>query len=201
MTQTVTADTVLDMSATEPISAAEPLAESAAITVTALTEPLTDTVGIEDVSGATEPLTDTIQAEVGPGAELAVLEAAMVEAVNAERAAHGLSPYRLDEMMTAVARAHAQDMAARDYLGHTSPEGERVRDRLRAAGLDLDRAGENYYVSTRPLDEAVAHTLSWFMSDAPHRNNLLHEHYTRIGVGVAYQSPGWYIFVLDFAED
>jgi uncharacterized protein YkwD len=86
-------------------------------------------------------------------------------------------------------------------VGHTSPEGKRVRDRLRDAGVDLDRAGENYYVTTRPAEEAVAHTLSWFMGDPPHRNNLLHDYYTRVGVGVAYKPSGWYIFVLDFAAD
>ena len=72
---------------------------------------------------------------------------------------------------------------------------------LRDAGMELDRAGENYYVTTRPAEEAVAHTLNWFMDDPPHRNNILHEYYTRFGVGVAYRPPGWYIFVLDFAGD
>ena len=125
----------------------------------------------------------------------------MVEAVNAERAAHGLPAYRVDDALAAVAHAHAQDMAERDYVGHTSPEGKRVRDRLRDAGMDLDRAGENYYVTNRPAEEAVAYTLSWFMGDPPHRDNILHDFYTRIGVGVAYGPPGWYIFVLDFAGD
>jgi len=200
MTQTDTADMVLEMSATEPRSAAQPLAETPAITETVLTEPMTDTVGIDQVP-APEPLTDTAQAEASPAAELAMLEAAMLEAVNAEREAHGLPAYRLDDTLAAVARAHAQDMVAREYVGHTSPEGERVRGRLRDVGMDLDRVGENYYVTTQPVEEAVAHTLSWFMGDPPHRNNVLHDHYTRIGVGVAYKPAGWYIFVLDFAGD
>jgi uncharacterized protein YkwD len=125
----------------------------------------------------------------------------MVRAVNAEREARGLPAYRVDETLAAVARAHAQDMVARDYVGHTSPEGKRVRDRLRDAGLDLDRAGENYYVTTRRAEEAVANTLAWFMGDPSHRDNVLHGYYTRIGVGVAYRPPGWYVFVLDFAGD
>ena len=200
VTQTDTADMVLEMSATEPSSAAQPLAETPAITETVLTEPMTDSAGIDQVP-APEPLTDAAQAEAGPAAELAMLEAAMLEAVNAEREAHGLPAYRSDDTLAAVARAHAQDMVARDYVGHTSPEGERVRGRLRDVGMDLDRAGENYYVTTRPAEEAVAHTLSWFMGDPPHQNNILHDYYTRIGVGVAYKPPGWYIFVLDFAGD
>jgi uncharacterized protein YkwD len=200
MTQTDAADIVLEISATEPISATELLAETPVITKTALAEPMTDTMGVEQVP-APEPSTDTTPTEAGAAAELAILEAAMLEAVNAEREAHGLPPYRLDEMLAAVARAHAQDMVARDYVGHTSPEGERVRGRLRDAGMDLDRAGENYYVTTRPAEQAVARTLNWFLDDPPHRRNILHDYYTRIGVGVAYKPTGWYIFVLDFAGD
>jgi uncharacterized protein YkwD len=169
-----------------PVSATQPLTQTAAPT-----EVVTDTAEIE---GAPTPV-------ASPAAELVGLEAAMLAAVNAEREARGLPPYRLDDTLATVARAHAEDMVARDYVGHTSPEGKRVRDRLRDAGLDLDRAGENYYVTTRPAEEAVAHTLGWFMDDPPHRNNILHGYYTRIGVGVAYRPPGWYIFVLDFAGD
>jgi uncharacterized protein YkwD len=168
-----------------PMNASEALTQTAVLSETAPTEVMTGTAGIE----------------AGPAPELVALEAAMVTAVNAEREARGLPPYRVDDTLTAVARAHAQDMVARDYVGHGSPEGKRVRDRLRDAGLDLDRGGENYYVSTQSAEEAVAHTLSWFMDDPPHRNNILHGYYTRMGVGVAYRSPGWYIFVLDFAGD
>lgn len=169
-------------------------------------ELVTGTASIEqpppaDGLAASEALTDTVQAEAGPTAEVVALEVAMVAAVNAEREARGLPAYRVDETLAAVARAHAQDMVARDYVGHTSPEGKRVRDRLRDVGLNLDRAGENYYVTTRPAEEAVSITLAWFMGDPSHRDNVLHDHYTRIGVGVAYRPPGWYIFVLDFAGD
>jgi uncharacterized protein YkwD len=187
-----------EMTITQAISAASPLTDTAAITAAVPTAPLTATAGIEEPA-TTEPLTDTAQAEVSP--ELAALEEAMVAAVNAEREAHGLSAYRVDDTLSSVARAHAQDMVARDYVGHTSPEGKRVGDRLRDAGMGLDRVGENYYVTTRPAEEAVAYTLAWFMGDPPHRNNILHDYYTRIGVGVAYGPPGWYIFVLDFTGD
>jgi uncharacterized protein YkwD len=162
-------------------------------------EPVTGRVGIEEVPP--ESLTDAARAEAGPAEELATLAAAMLEAVNAEREAHGLPAYQADDALAGVARSHAQDMTARDYVGHTSPEGKRVRDRLRDVGVDLDRVGENYYVTTRPAEQAVAHTLSWFLDDLPHRRNILHDYYTRIGVGVAYKPTGWYIFVLDFAGD
>ncbi len=188
---------------TEPIWPTSPLSGTGTADVVppmSTSEALTQTAVLSETA-PTEVVTGTAESEAVPVPELVALEEAMVTAVNAEREAHGLPPYRVDDTLAAVARAHAQDMVARDYIGHSSPEGKRVRDRLRDAGLDLDRAGENYYVTTRPAEEAVAHTLSWFMDDPPHRNNILHGYYTRMGVGVASRSPGWYIFVLDFAGD
>jgi uncharacterized protein YkwD len=195
ITRTDTAGLAPDMSATEPISAAGSLAETPAISETVPSEPTPDLAEIEEAL-APEAATDA-----DPAADLVALESAMLQAVNTERAKYGLPAYQVDDTLAAVARAHAQDMVERDYVGHSSPEGERVRERLRDVGLNLARAGENYYVTTRPAEEAVAYTLAWFMGDPPHRHNILHAYYTRIGIGVAYESPGWYIFVLDFAGD
>lgn len=125
----------------------------------------------------------------------------MVTLINAERQKQGLSPYRVDKELTMIARAHAQDMVDRDYLNHVTPEGRTLRDRLREGGLEPYWAGENFALSVRPADEAVQEVLDWFMSDQPHRDNLLTTFYDRVGVGVAEKPPGWYIFVLDFAGD
>jgi uncharacterized protein YkwD len=195
ITQTGTAGLAPEMSATEPISVAEPLAETPVISETVPSEPMPDQAEIE------EALAPEVATDADPAAELAALESAMLQAINTERAKYGLPAYQVDDTLAAVARAHAQDMVGRDYVGHTSPEGEDVRDRLHDVGLELARAGENYYVTTRPAEEAVTYTLAWFMGDPPHRRNILHGYYTRIGIGVAYKSPGWYIFVLDFAGD
>jgi len=35
----------------------------------------------------------------------------------------------------------------------------------------------------------------------PYRRNILHQHFSRIGVGVAQEPAGWYTFVLVFAGD
>jgi uncharacterized protein YkwD len=125
----------------------------------------------------------------------------MLDAVNMERLKHGLSPYQVDAHLADVARAHAQDMVARDYFGHGTPEGDTLRDRLRQEGLDPYWTGENFLRTVRPADEAVKYAIEWFMADAPHRKNILHTHYDRIGVGVAEGPPGWYTFVLDFAGE
>jgi uncharacterized protein YkwD len=98
-----------------------------------------------------------------------------------------------------VARAHAHDIAARGYASHVTPEGKTLRDRLEGAGLFPGWAGENYCLSHRPTDEAVATALVWYMRDPPHRDNILHKRYTCLGVGVAQKPQGSYVLVLDFA--
>ena len=123
----------------------------------------------------------------------------MVDAVNAERQARGLPVYQADADLAAVARAHAQDMANRGYMGHVTPEGQTYRDRLKENGIEPYWAGENFIYVVRPATETVPYAIAWFMDDPPHRDNILSAHYTRIGVGVAGGPEKGYIFVLDFA--
>ena len=61
--------------------------------------------------------------------------------------------------------------------------------------------GENIYLSVKPESQAVQAAIGWFMGDPPHRRNILHQHFSRIGVGVAQEPEGWYTFVLVFAGD
>lgn len=129
------------------------------------------------------------------------LEQSMIEAVNAQRQVHGYTPYKVDQQLTLMAWSRAQDMVKRGYFSHVTPEGTTLRDRFREQGLSAVRVGENIYLSVQPADQAVQATIGWFMGDAPHRRNILHSAYNRIGVGVAQGSSGWYTFVLVFAGE
>lgn len=129
------------------------------------------------------------------------LEQQMVEVVNAQRRKAGLSAYAVDESLTLMAWSQAHDMVKRSYFGHVTPEGRTLRDRFRERGLPVNYVGENIYLSVKPADQAVDTAINWFMGDAPHRRNILHQRFSRIGVGVAQQPTGWYNFVLVFAGD
>ena len=54
--------------------------------------------------------------------------------------------------------------------------------------------------NTRPAGESVQFALTWFMNSRPHRANILHPHHNRIGVGIVEGPPGWYTYVLVFAQ-
>jgi uncharacterized protein YkwD len=107
------------------------------------------------------------------------LEARMLEMVNEERRAAGLSPLAPDPEMTEVARRHSADMFARGYFAHVTPEGADPFDRARAAGLSFRTAGENLALAPTLR---IAHT--GLMNSPGHRANILRPEFGRLGVGV-----------------
>jgi uncharacterized protein YkwD len=124
----------------------------------------------------------------------------MISAVNTERENNGLSPLSPDDQLAAVALAHAQDMVAQNYFDHVTPAGKTLRDRLQEQGLEPYWVGENIQRNTEPPGQTVPTALGWFMGSPPHRDNILHAKFTHIGVGVVEGPPGWYTFVLVFAQ-
>jgi LysM repeat protein len=124
----------------------------------------------------------------------------MVAGVNAEREKAGLPSYRIDQEIAAMALTHAQDMVVRGFFSHVTPEGLTLSDRFADAGIGAVNMGEDIQRNTKPAQETVAFALNWFMSSRPHRANILHPNHNRIGVGVVEGPPGWYTFVLVFAE-
>jgi uncharacterized protein YkwD len=124
----------------------------------------------------------------------------MISAINAERSAEGLPPYQVDETLTTIAQVHADDMAGRGYMDHVTPEGKTYTDRLEEAALSPQWRGENIGLSVRSAGEAVDETMTEWLNDPPHRDNILHEQHTHIGVGVAQRPEGWYVFVIDLLK-
>jgi LysM repeat protein len=129
------------------------------------------------------------------------LQQKMIALVNAEREAAGLGPYQEDPDLEVLAISHAQDMVKRGYLSHTNPDGATLRDRFAANGIGgFGHVGEDIQRNTKPRGETVETAFNWFMGSPPHRANLLHHYHNRIGVGIVEGPPGWFTFVLVFAE-
>jgi uncharacterized protein YkwD len=112
--------------------------------------------------------------------------------VNAERTSRGLKPLRRDGALAAAARRHAGDMAREHYFAHVSPAGERVRDRINAAGYATNgdgwRVGENLGWGTGSRATPNALVDAWLAS-APHRRIMLEDAYKELGAGVALGAP------------
>jgi uncharacterized protein YkwD len=105
----------------------------------------------------------------------------MLVRVNAERATAGAPPFTLDPRLNAAAQSHAEDMLARSYYGHESPEGTRPRDRIQAKGYQPEMVAENIARGALSVGDAVD---GWLRS-RDHRRNLLHPRLTEMGIGLA----------------
>lgn len=129
------------------------------------------------------------------------LQQKLIGLVNAERAAAGLAPYQEDPDLNLLAISHAQDMVKRGYMSHTTPEGVTLRNRFAANGIGgFGHVGEDIQRNTKPRGQTVETAFNWWMGSRPHRANLLHHYHNRIGVGIVEGPPGWFTFVLVFAE-
>jgi uncharacterized protein YkwD len=107
------------------------------------------------------------------------LETRMLDLVNQERQAAGLTPLAADPELTEVARRHSADMFARGYFAHDTPEGLTPFDRMRAADVRFLIAGENLALAP---SLPMAHT--GLMNSPGHRANILRREFGRVGIGV-----------------
>ncbi len=98
---------------------------------------------------------------------------------NQIRASYGLAPFRRDARLDTAARLHSEDMAARNYFAHDTPEGLSPQDRAGAQGY-TDGVGENIAAGYR---NARAVVLGW-MASTGHCHNILGQA-RDIGVGTA----------------
>ncbi len=107
------------------------------------------------------------------------LEERMLELVNQEREKEGLKPLVADPEMLPVARAHSQDMFARGYFAHVTPDGKGPFDRMRDGGIRYRAAGENLALAQTL---AIAH--QGLMNSPGHRKNILRPDFGRLGIGI-----------------
>ncbi|MEU8522919.1 sigma-70 family RNA polymerase sigma factor [Streptomyces sp. NBC_01216] len=102
----------------------------------------------------------------------------VADLVNAHRAEARCAPLRLDDRLTAAARAHARDMVDRGYFEHESPEGRHADDRIAAAGYDVGPWAENLHRGPR----GAATVVEDWMDGSIHEENMLDCRYRDMGL-------------------
>jgi len=115
------------------------------------------------------------------GQSAAVISAVLVDLANGDRAAQSLGSLAISPVLTAAAQAKADDMAAKGYFAHVSPEGRDSWYWFKQAGYSFTYAGENLAVDFSDSGD-VEH--AW-MNSPKHRENLLDPHFTEIGIATA----------------
>jgi hypothetical protein len=114
----------------------------------------------------------------------------LLQETNQQRIAGGLGSLALNAKLNSAAQAKANDMAARDYWSHNTPEGNPPWVFFDAAGYDYKSAGENLAYGFDNSTETVA---GW-MNSPGHKANVMNTGYVDVGFGIAnaddYQGTG-----------
>ncbi len=145
------------------------------------------------------PQREVYARQVAGLADLAAVRKEMFERVNAVRAAAGLEPLVADPHLATAAQKHADDMLARRYYNHLTPEGLTPRDRIEDAGLFSSLVAENIAEG----EFSVAEVMDGWMKSEEHRANILNPRVTALGVGVAvgrFEDRLRLLWVQDFAR-
>lgn len=114
------------------------------------------------------------------------LRRGLLEPINEARRRAGVPPLEPDRRLTEAAQARADDMAARQYYGHETPEGVDF-------GANVDRAGYSYSAVAENIargQESVDEVVDGWLASPGHRANLLNSAFTDVGFGFAAGRPG-----------
>ncbi len=122
-------------------------------------------------------------------------EQQMFELVNRERQKAGVRPLVFDDRLRDAARAHSRDMFEKGYFSHVSPTTGSPFDRLRAAGIGFQTAGEN--LAYAPSVD-IAH--DGLMNSPGHRANILNPAFGKIGIGAIRSSLRGTMFTQEFTN-
>ncbi len=123
-------------------------------------------------------------------------EQTFLDLTNKERAKAKLPPLQPNAILFQVARAHSANMLKQGKMEHEL-DGKRPAQRVEAAGYDYKRVGEN--VAHSEDDASLEMVMKALMDSKVHREHILKDNYTEIGVGIARNSKGEAYYTQVFA--
>ncbi|MFZ2484702.1 MAG: CAP domain-containing protein [Minisyncoccia bacterium] len=115
----------------------------------------------------------------------AVITGVLVDLTNSNRLSQNIDPLEFNPILASAAQLKANDMAAKSYFAHTSPEGKTPWYWFTEGGYKFIYAGENLAVNFVDSEDVVQ---AW-MNSQGHRANILNNKFTEIGIAM---SPGVY---------
>jgi uncharacterized protein YkwD len=121
----------------------------------------------------------------------AAAESSLVLMINADRAAVGLRPLRLDARLSAIARERSASMAASGQLSHVQSDGRTVVDMIRADGIAWYGVGETIGWNTYPsLRDSTNVVNKGWLSSPEHAAIIRSTTYNYLGVGLGLTAHG-----------
>ncbi len=109
---------------------------------------------------------------------------------NGERLSNHAPALNVNAQLAAAAQAKANDMAARGYWSHVTPDGKQPWSFVEGSGYQYKAAGENLAYGFGTSDQVMT---AW-MHSSEHRDNILNANYQDVGFATAnvadYQGNG-----------
>lgn len=129
------------------------------------------------------------------------VESLILTMTNDIRQKHGLQRLKGDTSLRDIAREHSDDMIDRDFFAHKNPDGRDAGDRIAlghrrliggvgeniwqfASTLEMRGRREPDFIRLSPTAIATRAMDGW-MNSPGHRENILRETFTHLGVGVS----------------
>lgn len=116
---------------------------------------------------------------------LTAVESYVLQTINDQRVAAGLAPVKLSAELTGIARSRSNDMATRNYFGHTTPEGKQFFGMMTDQKISYQFAGEILARNNYPDDQAGKVAIDSYLNSAPHRAVIMDGRYNYVGIGHA----------------
>lgn len=110
-----------------------------------------------------------------------VSSSGLLEATNSRRQENGANVLQVNNALSTAAQAKANDMIARNYWSHTTPEGQQPWIFIDSAGYKYQKAGENLAYGFLSSTD----TITGWMNSQTHRDNMLDSAFTEVGFGFA----------------
>jgi uncharacterized protein YkwD len=121
----------------------------------------------------------------------ATAESSLVAMINADRAAVGLLPLRLDSRLSAVAHERSASMAGSGQLSHVQLDGQTVVDLVRAAGIAWYSLGETIGWNNYPgLGDSTSVVNRGWMTSPEHVAIIRSTAFNYFGVGLSTTASG-----------
>jgi uncharacterized protein YkwD len=146
------------------------------------------------------PVASPASYQAAPSVNLNSDESYLLQAINEQRAAAGVGPVRLDPTLTEVSRSRSNDMAARNYFSHTTPEGKQFIGMLGDHRIDYRFAGEILARNNYPDSEASHVAIESYLNSSAHKAIMLDGRFTSVGVGQAVASNGMHYYTVIFIQ-
>lgn len=119
-----------------------------------------------------------------------VSSSGLLSSTNQQRADGGSSQLTISSSLTTAAQSKANDMIARNYWSHNTPDGKEPWIFIDAAGYKYERAGENLAYGFATSSD----TVKGWMNSPTHKDNLMDTSFSEVGFGYAngdnYNSSG-----------